>query len=137
MLWSLLLFAEEEAKKPAPAPGLGLELPIMLLVGMALFYFMVLRPQRQHKEQQERERLNQLKKNDKVLVLNYIHGQVVSVHDTEDEVVVKLDENFRVKFLRAAVTHNFTQQERLKEAAEAAKAKAPAADQAKDKVAPK
>jgi len=90
-----LLLAEAEAQ---PGGGgifnvfsLTLWLPLIVL-----FYFMLIRPQRQ--EQQRRQAmLNNLKKNDRVLVAGGIYGVVTNVHREADEVTVKVDETTNAK----------------------------------------
>jgi preprotein translocase subunit YajC len=84
-----------------------------------LFYFIVLRPMRRE-EADRRTMQSSLKKNDKILTHAGIYGTVVSVSDTEDEIVVKVDDNVRLRMVRAAVARNITNEEAAKQQAQAA-----------------
>lgn len=121
----LLLFAEGDP--PAnQSRGLDPSFLIPMLAVLALMYFFFFR--RQGADAQSKDALG-LQKNDKVLLFGVIIGQVVSVHEKDDEVTVKLDDNLRVKFVRAAIHRNFSHEERQKaaqETKEAPKAEAPA-----------
>lgn len=79
-----------------------------------LFYFIVLRPMRRE-EAERRNMQSGLKKNDKILTHAGIYGTVVSVSDTEDEIVVKVDDNVRLRMVRAAVARNITNEEAAKQ----------------------
>ena len=65
--------------------------------------------------------LTNLKKNDKVITTAGIYGTVISVAEKEDEVVVKVDDNTRLKMLKGAIMRNITNEE---DAAKAQQAKA-------------
>ncbi|HMP02261.1 MAG TPA: preprotein translocase subunit YajC [Gemmatales bacterium] len=103
---SLLLLAQQ----PAPAAGGDPFTLPMILVGMfALFWLMVLRPA-QRQEQQRRKTLSALKKNDDVVTHAGILGTVVSIKEKtagavsdEDEIVLRIEDNGRLRILRSAV----------------------------------
>ncbi len=98
--------------------------PIMffLPVGVVLFYFLFLRPAR--KQEQERAALlTTTKKNDKVITHSGIYGTVVSVSDKEDEIVVRVDDNVRLKMVKNSILRNLTNEEAVKEAKAAKGAK--------------
>lgn len=118
----LLLFAEGEAAKPAAAPpGLQPMDMFMIMAVVMLFIMMVLRPGRRSQERERDKLLNSLKKNDKVLTTAGIYGTIVSVSDKEDEVVVKVDDNARLKMLKSCIHRNLTAEETIKAEAEKAK----------------
>ena len=137
MLAALLLFAEQEAEKAAPSgpPSSGLQFAVLALVGLAAFWLLVLRPQKQHQDRQRHNLLLQSKKNDQVMINDFVYGQIVSMSEKDDEVVIRLDDNVKLRFVKKAITRNLTMEERLTAEQDAAKAKTPAA--AADKVAPK
>ena len=94
----LVLFAQQ----PATGPNL-LTFMVPWLLVMVLFYVLMIAPQRR----QEKERLAQLaalKKNDKVLTVGGIYGTVVSAPAGEDKIVLKLDDDgkLKVNFSRAS-----------------------------------
>lgn len=124
MFYSLLLFADAQPSGQTTggdANPLGM-LPLLLGIGV-LFYFFILRPSRtQEKERQSL--LTSLKKNDKVVTHAGIYGTIVSVSDKEDEIVVKVDDNVRLKMIKASIMKNLTNEEAAREAKEKAKGKA-------------
>jgi len=69
-----------------------------------IFYFLLLRPQQQQ-EKKRREMINKLKKNDKVVTTSGMYGTVMSVDDEGDRVVLRLDDDGKVKitFTRASI----------------------------------
>jgi len=97
------------AQQPGQAQGDPFTLP-MILVGMGvLFWLMVLRPA-QRQEQQRRKNLAALKKNDDVVTSAGILGTVVSIKEKtpgavsdEDEVVLRIEDNGRLRILRSAI----------------------------------
>jgi preprotein translocase subunit YajC len=94
----------------APSGGSGLvQLMPLILVLMVLFYLMVARPaNRQRAEMQKL--LENIKKNDEVLVLGAVHGKVVNAPHDSEFIYLQLDEssNARLKVLRSSVTRNLT-----------------------------
>ena len=99
-----LLFAQVPqgaAAKPEVNPLLQYAplLPIPII-----FYFLLLRPQQQQ-EKKRREMITKLKKNDKVLTASGMYGTVMSVDDEGDKVVLRLDDDGKVKiaFTRASI----------------------------------
>ena len=118
MLELLLLLAEEG--KPTPPMG-GMELPLIMLVVFALLFFIVIRPAQKRQERERQQLLNQLKKNDRVLTTAGIYGTVVSVSEKEDEVVVKVDDNTRLKMLKNSIMRNLSAEEAQKSESDKAK----------------
>ena len=107
------LLAQAAAPKPNAAPPSVLEqlapyapfIPVLLL-----FYLMILRPGQQQ-ERKKREMINQLKKGDKVLTLAGMYGTVVSVDLAADRVVLRIDDEgkVRVAFTRAGIARVVTE----------------------------
>jgi preprotein translocase subunit YajC len=107
----MILAADPETQRPGFDPIL-MVLPVLAV----LFYFIVLRPG-QRRQQQERDALvTGLKKNDKVITTAGIYGTVISVSEKEDEVVVKVDDNTRLKMLKSSIMKNLTNEEAAKAA---------------------
>ena len=114
MLLSFLLLADGD---PQPQGSfLGALLP-MLPVLILLFYFMVLRPERR-RESERQALVKNLDKNDKVLTASGIYGTVISVSDKEDEVVVRVDDNTRLRMIKSSIARNVTKEEAFKQAKE-------------------
>jgi len=74
---------------------------LLPLVGMgAIMYFLIIRPQ-QKREKEKQEMMGALKKGDKVTTIGGVRGTVARVH--EDYVVLTVDENVKLEFVKSAV----------------------------------
>lgn len=86
---------------PGGAAGL-LSSPLFLLVPMfAIMYFLVIRPQ-QKRAKQHREMVAALRRGDTVVTSGGMIGKVARVAD--DEILVELAENVRVRVLRNTIS---------------------------------
>ena len=89
---ALSLFAQAAA--PAATNPLVQFLPF---VPVFLFgYLLLIRPQQQQ-ERKRKEMIKKLKKNDKVLTMAGIYGTVLSVDTANDRVVLRVDDDGRIK----------------------------------------
>ena len=109
------LLAQAAAAAPgaaAEAPSLSSQLMQMVpfLAVIPIFYFLLIRPQQQQ-DRKRREMINQLKKNDKVLTAAGFYGTVVSIDPDSDRVVLKIDEDgkVRVAFARSGIVRVVTE----------------------------
>jgi len=87
----------------APATGSGSLLMTVLPLALifVIFYFFMIRPQ--NKKQKETEKMiAALKKGDKIITIGGIHGTVSSTK--EKTVIVKVDDNTKIEFLRSAIS---------------------------------
>src|SRR5947209_13644462 len=112
MLQCLLMLADaQDQSRPPPGIDFWVLLPLMAF----LFYFVFYRPMR--KQDQERNALvSTLKKNDRVLTNSGIYGTVVAISDKEDEITVKVDDNVRLRMIKASIARNLTNEEDSKAA---------------------
>ena len=89
------------AQQGAPA---GLEFlqfaPFVLIAVM--FYFMMLRPQQRERQIRE-SMLKALKKNDRVVTIAGILGTVANLTPDGKEVMVKVDDNVKLRMLRSSI----------------------------------
>jgi len=76
-----------------------------LIVIIAIFYFLIIRPQNKKRKETEKM-LAALKKGDKVVTIGGLHGTVQSVKDST--VIIKVDDNVKLEFLRSAVSNVVT-----------------------------
>ncbi len=67
---------------------------------IAIFYFLIIRPQNK-KQKQTKNMLAALKKGDRIQSIGGIRGVVQKVND--DTVVVKVDDNTKLEFLKSAI----------------------------------
>jgi len=86
-----LLFAQAAAQGPSPLSTLIPLLPIPIL-----FYLLMYRPQQQQ-ERKRKDMIKALKKNDRVLTMAGIYGTVLSVDPANDRMVLRVDDDGRVK----------------------------------------
>jgi preprotein translocase subunit YajC len=115
MLHSLLLLAQDAP----PRPNFFLDPNNMLIIMIGvffLFWLLVARPAARRQEQERLALLNSLDKGDRVLTAAGIYGTVASVNPQEDEVLIKVDDNTKIKMTRGSVVRNLTREEKGKEA---------------------
>jgi preprotein translocase subunit YajC len=115
MLYAVMILAQNPEGTKAPFPFELLLLPVLLL----LFYLIVLRPGQRRQQQEKDSLITGLKKNDKVITTAGIYGTVITVSDKEDEVVVKVDDNTRLKMLKSSIMRNLTNEEAARAAKDA------------------
>lgn len=65
-----------------------------------IFYFLIIRPQNK-KQKEARQMLANLKKGDRVVTIGGIRGVIQAVKD--DAVLIKVDDNTKIEFNKAAV----------------------------------
>ena len=95
----------KDAKPEGGFGGMGMMLPLILM--LVVFYFILIRPQRKKEQERQRTReemLKSMKKNDKVMTIGGMVGNVASI--TDEFVVLKVDEknDVRIKFNRDAIS---------------------------------
>lgn len=108
MFATLILFAQENGAPPGGAQPNPLMSFLPLLVIMVLFYFLLLRPVQQ-RERKQREELTKLQRLDEVVTSAGIIGTVHSIKD--DEVVLKIDDNARMRVLKSSIARILTSRE--------------------------
>jgi len=92
------------ASGAAGGQGSGTQLITMLVTFgliIVVFYFLVIRPQNK-KQKDAKKMLESIRKGDRVVTIGGMHGYVESVKD--DAVVLKVDDNVKVKFSKSAVS---------------------------------
>ncbi|MDR0497193.1 MAG: preprotein translocase subunit YajC [Treponema sp.] len=94
-----LLMGAPGGGEGAPGSSLFSFLPLIAIV--AIFYFLILRPQNR-KQKETQKMLAALKKGDRVVTIGGIHGVIQSIRDTT--VIVKVDDNVKLEFNRAAIS---------------------------------
>jgi preprotein translocase subunit YajC len=114
----LMLFAEGEAPQGGQSPSGSLLIYVLPLMLLWLLFF---RPGARGDKQRQKF-LSELKKNDKIVTIGGIVGSVVSVSDTEDEVIIKVDDNTRLKMIKSSIQRNLSQEEDAKKKKEEKKA---------------
>ena len=78
-------------------------LPLIAIV--FIFYFLIIRPQNKKRKETEKM-LAALKKGDRVVTIGGLHGTVQNVRDST--VIIKVDDNVKLEFLRSAVSNVIT-----------------------------
>ena len=99
-IWANIVPIAAAAPKKPPAGNPMMQSLLFIFVMFFILYFLMIRPQR--KRQRERmEMLDALKKGDHVVTTGGIKGVVTVVRDRE--VVVKVDDNCKLTFVRSGV----------------------------------
>jgi len=96
-----LLMAAPQATGDAggPASFFTSIIPFVAIIG--IFYFLIIRPQSKKRKETEKM-LSAVKKGDKVITIGGIHGTVQNVR--ESTVIIRVDENVKLEFLRSAIS---------------------------------
>ncbi len=108
MLADLLLFAEDAAPAPGGQPGWYSMLPFLIL---PIFLLLIMTRSARKQERERMSLVNTMTKGDEVLTAAGIYGTVISVHETKDEVVVKVDDGTRLRMTKASIQRNMTKEE--------------------------
>ena len=120
MLLSLLLLAQENKPEPVGNPLFN---PLTIMLGLFLiFWLMVIRPNMRRQEQERQSMINTLEKNDRVLTVGGIYATVISVSEDKDEMIVRIEDDVKMKMTRSSISRNLTKEEKAKEAAQQQKA---------------
>lgn len=90
-----------DAPPAGAAGGIGQLLP-MMVVAAVMFYFIVLRPQQAQRRERE-EKLNELKKNDKVVTIGGIIGTITGMSNDGKRVTLRVDDGTRIEFTRGSI----------------------------------
>lgn len=93
-----LLYAQAEGAQ-TQSQGFT-QILFMLVMFFAIMYFLIIRPQ-QKREKQRRAMLDALTKGDEVVTTGGVCGTVVGL--TESHVVLRVDDNTKIEFVRSAV----------------------------------
>lgn len=92
------------AEAGGAGPGIEAFLPIILI--FVVFYFLLIRPQ-QKKMKQHKEMLKSIRRGDRVVTGGGIVGTVTKVVD-DNEVVVEIAENTKVRVMRSLISQVLT-----------------------------
>jgi preprotein translocase subunit YajC len=107
----LLAQAQESTKPQEPSWA-----PLLMWVPLGLLAYLFLFRPAMRTEKERKQLRSSIKKDDKILTTSGIYGTVVSVSEKEDEVVVKLADNVRIRMIKAAIDRNLSNEEAIREA---------------------
>ncbi|HEX9653201.1 MAG TPA: preprotein translocase subunit YajC [bacterium] len=86
----------------------GLFLPMILI--FVIMYFLIFRPQAK-RQKQHQAMLQDLKKGDKIVTSGGIFGTIVGLKETEQTVIVEIDDNVKVKVARASIARKVSKED--------------------------
>jgi preprotein translocase subunit YajC len=96
--WGILAEAAGNAQQqPGGFTSLLVMFGPMILIFLVINHFLVSRPQ-QREQARQQDMLSNLKKNDRVLTVGGIVGQVVSLSEDKKEITLQVADNTRLKF---------------------------------------
>ena len=105
--WSQLLpllpLLAQDAPVDAEPQGSPLAMFMPLILIGIFFYFIILRPQSKERRKHQ-GMLNSLKKNDKVVTVGGIVGNVTHISTDGKEITLRVDDNTRIKFIRSYIS---------------------------------
>ncbi|HZZ81634.1 MAG TPA: preprotein translocase subunit YajC [Gemmataceae bacterium] len=106
MLYSLILFADDVAKqvgdKQEPGP-IWTNPMFMIMILMAAFFFIVILPGQRRRQREQEQLMAGMKKNDEVVTASGIIGIVYNIKEGSEEVVLKIDDNARIRVLKSSI----------------------------------
>ncbi len=76
-------------------------LPFLLII--VIMYYLMIRPQSK-KQKEKKLMLEALKKGDNVITMGGIHGKVAGFADDNKTVILKIDDNVKIKVDKTAIT---------------------------------
>jgi preprotein translocase subunit YajC len=115
MFHEFLLFAQAQGEAPKGGGPLSDPMfPILMMGLLFLLWVFILRPMSRRPQQERDAMIATLTKNDKVLTNAGIYGTIISVSEKEDEIVVKIDDNTRVRMIKNSILRNLTREEAAK-----------------------
>ena len=79
---------------------LGMFLPMILIFG--IMYLLIFRPQAKRQKEHKRM-LEEVKKGDKILTAGGIYGTVEGLVEKEGAIIIKVDDNVKLKITRSSV----------------------------------
>ena len=85
---------------------------ILMLVAMfAILYFFMIRPQ-QKKQKEIQEFRNSLTVGQDIVTIGGMHGTIKSINDADNTVTIEVATGVKIKFAKAAIVPNYSDQER-------------------------
>src|SRR5262249_41034997 len=99
-----LLLAEGEAAAPPQGSPLTFLFPMLII--FSAFSLIVTRPANRREQERQAKLLSTMEKGDKVMTIAGIYGTVISVAEKDDEVVVKVDDNTRLRMTKRSIVQN-------------------------------
>jgi preprotein translocase subunit YajC len=85
---------------------------ILMLVAMfAILYFFMIRPQ-QKKQKEIQKFRNSLTVGQDIVTIGGMHGTIKSINDADNTVTIEVATGVKIKFAKAAIVPNYSDQER-------------------------
>lgn len=85
---------------------------ILMLVAMfAILYFFMIRPQ-QKKQKEIQKFRNSLTVGQDIVTIGGMHGIIKSINDADNTVTIEVATGVKIKFAKAAIVPNYSDQER-------------------------
>ena len=95
----------QTAAASAPASGGQAGFWIMMILLFGVMWFFMIRPQRKQQKELEKFR-SELKKGDKVVTAGGVYGTIDEIKETT--VLLKIDENTKIKISKSALQKDYT-----------------------------
>lgn len=83
-----------------PMGGFGIIVPMLIVVG--IFYFVVFRPQ-QERQKEHRNKVSSVRRGDTVVTASGFVGKVCKVFENSDDIEVELNDQMRVRVVKATL----------------------------------
>ncbi|MER3416067.1 MAG: preprotein translocase subunit YajC [Gemmataceae bacterium] len=100
ILLATWIWAQQDAQ-PAEGPSFLVSVLPIILLFIVLWFLLSWSERRRSREQAKL--LGSLKKNDKVIFAGGLIGTIANIRDDDNEVIVKVDDNVRLRILKASI----------------------------------
>lgn len=88
---------------------IGMFLPLILI--FAVMWLLIFRPQAR-KQKQHQKMLQDIQVGDRVLTIGGIYGVVRGIKTEDRVIILEIDKNVKIEFLKSSVAQNFSAEER-------------------------
>ncbi len=87
----------------------GMFLPLILI--FLIMWLLIFRPQAK-KQKQHQQMVSNVQKGDKVLTVGGMYGTIAGFKENDSVVVLKIDDNVKIDFLKSSIAQNMTAESR-------------------------
>ena len=110
MYFLLSVLAMTRPSGEGQANPLGMFMPLILI--FLIMWLLIFRPQAR-KQKQHQQMIQQVQPGDRILTAGGIYGVVRGLKNEDKVVVLEIDKNVKIEFLKSSITQNLTAEERM------------------------
>ncbi len=88
---------------------IGMFLPLILI--FVIMWLLIFRPQAR-KQKQHQKMLQEVQNGDRILTIGGMYGVVKGFKNEEKVIILEIDKNVKIEFLKSSIAQNFSAEER-------------------------